>query len=216
MFIGHYGVGLSLKKTARPLSLGLLFLAVQFLDLLWPTLLLLDVEHVQIIADKSQPIPLVFTDYPYSHSLAMVLVWSALFFTVYWLFTKDVRNALILGFAVLSHWILDFIVHLPDLPLYPGNSPKVGLELWRSPIVTAIFEGLIFVIGIILYLKATKAKNKTGVIVFWVLIGLLAVSHIANLFSPPPPSVEAIAWAGQAMWLFVILGFWVDKNRIAR
>lgn len=216
MFIGHYGVGLSLKKTARPLSLGLLFLAAQFLDLLWPTLLLLDVEHVQIITDKSQPIPLVFTDYPYSHSLAMVLVWSVLFFIVYWLFTKDVRNALILGFAVLSHWILDFIVHLPDLPLYPGNSPKVGLELWRSPVATAIFEGLIFVIGIILYLKATKAKNKTGVIVFWVLIGLLAVSHIANLFSPPPPSVNAIAWAGQAMWLFVILGFWVDKNRIPK
>lgn len=216
MFIGHYGVGLSLKKTARPLSLGLLFLAAQFLDLLWPTLLLLDVEHVQIITDKSQPIPLVFTDYPYSHSLAMVLVWSVLFFIVYWLFTKDVRNALILGFAVLSHWILDFIVHLPDLPLYPGNSPKVGLELWRSPVATAIFEGLIFVIGIILYLKATKAKNKTGVIVFWVLIGLLAVSHIANLFSPPPPSVNAIAWAGQAMWLFVILGFWVDKNRIQK
>lgn len=216
MFIGHYGVGLSLKKTARPLSLGLLFLAVQFLDLLWPTLLLLDVEHVQIIADKSQPIPLVFTDYPYSHSLAMVLVWSASFFTVYWLFTKDIRNALILGFAVFSHWILDLIVHLPDLPLYPGDSPKVGLELWRWPLATALIEGVVFVVGIILYLKATKAKNKTGVIVFWVLIGLLAIFHIANLFSPPPPSVEAIAWAGQAMWLFVLLGFWVDRNRAAK
>jgi FtsH-binding integral membrane protein len=146
----------------------------------------------------------------------MVLVWSALFFMVYWLFTKDVRNALILGFAVLSHWILDLIVHLPDLPLYPGNSPKVGLELWRWPLATALIEGLIFVVGIFLYLKATRAKNKTGIIVFWILIGLLAVSHIANLFSPPPPSVNAIAWAGQAMWLFVILGFWADKNRISK
>jgi hypothetical protein len=216
MFIGHFGAGLSLKKAAPRISLGLLFLAVQFLDLLWPTFLLLDIEHVQISTDKNDPIPLLFTDYPYSHSLAMVTGWAALFFIVYWLFTKDVRNALILGLAVLSHWILDWIVHLPDLPLYPGNSLKDGLELWRSPIAAAIVEGLIFVIGIILYLKATRPKNKTGVIVFWILIALLVVSHIANLFSPPPPSVNAIAWAGQAMWLFVLLGFWADRNRVAK
>jgi hypothetical protein len=75
---------------------------------------------------------------------------------------------------------------------------------------------LLFVIGIILYLKATGPKNKTGVIVFWILIGLLSVSHIANLFSPPSPSINAIAWGGQAMRLFVLLGFWVDQNRSAK
>jgi membrane-bound metal-dependent hydrolase YbcI (DUF457 family) len=117
LFIGHYGVGLSFKKTAQPLSLGLLFLAVQFLDLLWPTFLLLHIEHVQISTGKNDPLPLLFTDYPYSHSLVMVLVWSAVFFLVYWLFTKDARNAFIPGLAVFSHWILDLIVHLPDLPL---------------------------------------------------------------------------------------------------
>ncbi|HTM94087.1 MAG TPA: hypothetical protein VL095_16820 [Flavisolibacter sp.] len=216
MFIGHFGAGLAFKKAARPLSLGLLFLAAQFLDLLWPTLLLLNIEHVQISTDKNDVIPLLFTDYPYSHSLAMVLVWSALFFVVYWLFKRDVRGALILGLAVFSHWILDLIVHLPDLPLYPGNSPMVGLELWRWLLATVIVEGFIFVIGIVLYLKTTSPKNKTGVIVFWILITLLVVSYIANLFSPPPPSVKAIAWAGQAMWLFVLLGFWVDRNRIAK
>jgi hypothetical protein len=208
--------GFLLKKQHGLFHWDFFFLAVQFLDLLWPTLLLLNVEHVQISTDRNDPIPLLFTDYPYSHSLAMVLVWSALFFIVYWLFSKDLRNGLILGLAVLSHWVLDLIVHLPDLPLYPGNSPKVGLELWRSPLATAIVEGFIFVIGIILYLRATSAKNKTGVVVFWLLITLLVVSHIANLFSPPPPSVNAIAWAGQAMWLFVILGFWIDKNRVAK
>lgn len=216
MFIGHFGVGLSFKKAARPLSLGLLFLAVQFLDLLWPVLLLLDIEHVQISTDKSDPIPLLFTDYPYSHSLAMVLVWSVLFAVVYWLVRKDFRNAFILGCAVFSHWLLDLIVHLPDLPLYPGGSTKVGLQLWTLLVATLILEGFIFVTGIALYLKANRAKNKTGTVVFWVLIGLLVISHIANLFSPPPPSVNAIAWAGQAMWLFVLLGFWVDKHRMAK
>jgi FtsH-binding integral membrane protein len=216
MFIGHYGAGLSFKKAAPPISLGLFFLAVQFLDLLWPTFLLLHIEHVQITSDKSQPIPLIFTDYPYSHSLLMALVWSALFFLLYWLARKNGRDALILGVAVFSHWVLDLIVHLPDLPLYPGGSVKFGLELWRYPVVTAILEGLIFFVGLFLYLKATKAKNRTGTVVLWVLVTLLVVSHIANLFSPPPPSVEAIAWAGQAMWLFVLLGFWADKNRMVR
>jgi FtsH-binding integral membrane protein len=216
MFIGHYGAGLSFKKAAPPISLGLFFLAVQFLDLLWPTFLLLHIEHVQITSDKSQPIPLIFTDYPYSHSLLMALVWSALFFLLYWLARKNGRDALILGVAVFSHWVLDLIVHLPDLPLYPGSSLKLGLELWRYPVVTAILEGLIFFVGLFLYVKATKAKNRTGTVVLWVLVTLLGVSHIANLFSPPPPSVEAIAWAGQAMWLFVLLGFWADKNRKAR
>jgi FtsH-binding integral membrane protein len=216
MFIGHYGAGLSFKKAAPPISLGLFFLAVQFLDLLWPTFLLLHIEHVQITSDKSQPIPLIFTDYPYSHSLLMALVWSALFFLLYWLARKNGRDALILGVAVFSHWVLDLIVHLPDLPLYPGSSLKLGLELWRYPVVTAILEGLIFFVGLFLYLKATKAKNRTGTVVLWVLVTLLVVSHIANLFSPPPPSVEAIALAGQAMWLFVLLGFWADKNRMVR
>lgn len=216
MFIGHYGVGLSFKKAAKPVSLGLFFLAVQFLDLLWPSFLLLDIEHVKISTDKSQPIPLVFTDYPYSHSLLMALVWSALFFLIYWLIKKNLGYATILGLAVLSHWFLDLLVHLPDLPLYPGDSPKFGLELWRLPVATAIIEGLIFFTGLYLYLKTTRPRNKTGSIVFWTLIALLIISHIANLFSPPPPSVNAIAWAGQAMWLFVILGFWADKNREAR
>lgn len=216
MFIGHYGAGLSLKKAAPPISLGLLFIAVQFLDLLWPIFLLLHIEHVEITTDKSQPIPLIFTDYPWSHSLVMALAWSALFFVLYWLARKDMLNALVLGVAVFSHWLLDLIVHLPDLPLYPGSSTKLGLQLWRYPIAANIVEGLVFFAGVFLYLNATKAKNRTGVVVFWVLIALLLISHLANLFAPPPPSVNAIAWAGQAMWLFVLLGFWADKNRTAR
>jgi membrane-bound metal-dependent hydrolase YbcI (DUF457 family) len=215
MFIGHYGAGLSLKKAAPKLSLGLLFLAVQFLDLLWPTLVLLDVEHVQINTDKSYPVPLIFTDYPYSHSLLMTLVWSALFAFVYWLFKRNLRNAVVLGFAVLSHWLLDLIVHLPDLPLYPGSSLKLGLGLWKFPVAEAVVEAAIFLVGVFLYLGVSIAKNKTGKIVFWVLIALLVISHIANLFSPPPSSVKAVAWGAEAMWLFVLLGFWCDRNRVS-
>ena len=213
MFIGHYGVGLGAKKAA-PISLGLLFIACQFLDLLWPTFLLLNIEHVSINPDTSSTVPLIFTDYPYSHSLFMAIVWSFLFGFVYWLFERNKQYAFILGLCVLSHWFLDLIVHLPDLPLYPSaNSTKVGLQLWNLPVVTAIVELSIFIVGLILYLQATRPKNRTGSIVFWILIILLFLAHVANLFSPPPTSVTAVAWGAQLMWIFVVLAFWADRNR---
>jgi FtsH-binding integral membrane protein len=216
MFIGHYGVGLGLKKTA-PVSLGLLFLACQFLDLLWPTFLLLNIEYVSINNNASTPVPLTFTDYPYSHSLVMAIVWSVLFGGVYWLIKRNKKYAFILGLCVLSHWVLDLIVHLPDLPLYPSaSSPKVGLQLWTKPIASTILESFIFIVGLILYLRSTKAKNKTGSIVFWILIVLLILAHMANLLSPPPTSVTALAWGAQFMWIFVILAFWADNNRTTR
>jgi hypothetical protein len=105
------------------------------------------------------------------------------------------------------------IVHIPDLPLYPGNSPKVGLGLWNSMVATQLAEGIIFLMGVIMYLRSTEAKNKTGVISFWTLIIFLLAIHIANISGPPPPSVKAIAWVGQAQWLIVLWGFWIDRNR---
>src|SRR3954465_10034160 len=145
MFIGHFGLGMGAKKAAPAISLGLFFIAVQFLDLLWPTLLLLDVEHVQINPDPSAPVPFIFNDYPYSHSLATTVVWSVAFGLIYWLIKKNVRNAMILSFCVLSHWVLDLIVHVPDLPLYPGGAEKFGLGLWRSQSVSLFLEAFIFI-----------------------------------------------------------------------
>jgi hypothetical protein len=214
MFLGHYGVGLGTKKAA-PVSLGLLFMAVQFLDLLWPAFLLSGVEHAAINTTPGTKMPLVFTDYPYSHSLLMAIVWSILFGGVYWMIKGNTKYAFILGLCVISHWLLDFIVHIPDLPLYPGaSSPKVGLGLWQSPLIEFLLEVVMFLIGLILYLRTTKAKNRTGSIVFWVLIILLVVSSLANYFSPPPSSISSVAWTAELMWLFVILGFWADRNRV--
>lgn len=216
MFIGHYGVGLGAKKAA-PVSLGLLFMAVQFLDLLWPTFLLLHIEHAAVNTTPGAKIPLLFTDYPYSHSLLMAIIWSVLFGGVYWAIKRNSKYAFILGLCVLSHWLLDLIVHVPDLPLYPGaSSPKVGLGLWNVPIAAFLVEIMIFFIGLILYLRTTKPKNKTGSLVLWILIVLLMLSYAANYFSPPPTSIQPVAWAAEFMWVFVIFGFWADKNRILR
>jgi hypothetical protein len=211
MFIGHFGLGFGMKKVAPALSLGLLFIAVQFVDLLWPTLLLLDIEHVAITPGRVTP--LNFIDYPITHSLIMVIGWGFLFGLVYWLFKKNVKNAVILGLLVVSHWVIDLIVHLPDLPLYPGNSPKVGFGLWNYFWITAIIEGIIYFVGAWYYAQATTAKNTSGKYGLWVLVILLALVHLSSGLGPPPPSVTALAWSAQLQWVFVLLAFWVDRNR---
>lgn len=216
MFIGHFGAGLAGKKAAPGPSLGTMFFAVQLLDLIWPIFILTGIEKVIISPGVTSSNPLEFIYYPYSHSLVMVLVWSLLFGVIYYLIKKNLNGAVILGLLVLSHWILDLLVHIPDLPLYPGSSVKAGLSLWNYPAVSIIIESLIFALGIYLYLNSTKSKNKKGTFLFWGLILFLGVIYVMNFFGPPPPSAEAIGYAGLLQWIFIPWGYWIDKNRILR
>lgn len=213
MFLGHFGIGFGAKKYAPAFSLGFLFIAAQFLDLLWPTLLLLDVEHVTIVPGITKAAPLDFTDYPISHSLLMVLAWSLLLGLVAWAMKKQIKYALIIAICVASHWFLDLLVHRPDLPLMAGNPIKLGFGIWNYPLLTALLEAVFFFGGIYLYTKATTAKDKFGNYGLWGLVAFFVVIQIANMAGPPPPSVTAIAWAGQLQWLFVIIAFFVDKHR---
>jgi len=200
------------KRFAPKASLGTLFIAVQWADLLWPVLLLFNVEHVDI--RKNNPhFPLAFVDYPVTHSLLMGLIWGLCFSLVYWLIRKDIKGAIALCICVLSHWALDLVVHEPDLPLYPGHSPLFGLGLWDHPLLTALAEGAIFTAGLILYLRSTHPKNSTGSWSLWVLVGLLVVNQVAGALSPMPSTAHAIGWAAQYQWIFVLLGYWVDSKR---
>ena len=160
MVIGHFGFGLGAKKYAPKLSLGLIFLAVQFADLLWPDLVLLNIEKVRIQPEDAK-FPLDFIYYPFSHSLLMSIFWAAVFGLIYWLIKKDRVSATVLGICVLSHWFLDLIVHKPDLPLYPGSSVLLGFGLWNWPWLTALAEGIIFFTGMIFYLQTTRARNSS-------------------------------------------------------
>jgi len=216
MFIGHFGIGFGSKKFAPALSLGVLFIAAQFLDLLWPTLLLLDLEHVTIAPGTTEFTPLDFIDYPISHSLVMVAGWGFLLGILAWLYMKELKYLYIIFLCVVSHWFLDLIVHRPDLPLVPGDSTRVGFGLWNYPVVTMIIECGIFLGGVYLYYRSTSTKNGFGTYGLIGLVVFLMLIQVANMVGPPPPSVTAIAWAGQLQWLFVILAFFIDKNRIAR
>ncbi|MCE1189306.1 MAG: hypothetical protein LWX56_09210 [Ignavibacteria bacterium] len=216
MFIGHFGVGLGAKKAAPKVSLGMLFLAAQFIDLVWPLLLQLGMERVEIQPHPGGLTPLNFIHYPFTHSLLMVLIWAGFLGVVYNSSKKDGKGALVVGLLVLSHWILDLFVHRPDLPLVPDVPLKVGLGLWDLPVLSITLEMLLFAAGVFLYVKSTSALDKKGSLGFWSLICCLVLIHAANLFGPPPASVTAIGWAGHLQWLFVAWAFWVDKHRQVR
>lgn len=219
MFIGHFGIGFGAKTAAPKVSLGTLFMAAQFIDLLWPTLLLLGIERVNILVDGAKHPPLDFVYYPFSHSLLAVIIWAVLFAVIYYTVHRSRVGAMVLGLAVISHWLLDLIVHYPDLPLYPAlpniaASPLLGFAIWSSPRVALVLELLIFAAGLWLYLRTTEAVDATGKWALWSLVALLLVINLGNAFGAPPPSVAAVAWAGQAQWLLVAWAYWVDRHRV--
>jgi len=216
MFIGHFAVSFGAKKATPSVSLGTLVLAAQFVDLLWPLFLLLGLENARIDPGNTAVTPLDFYNYPFTHSLAGALGWSCGLGLVYFALKRNVRNTVIVGLAVSSHWVLDFLTHRPDLPLWFSGGPYVGLGLWNSMIGTVVVEVGLYIVGIALYLRSTTAKDKIGSIGFWSLAGFLGLIYIGNLVGPPPPDISAIALAGNAMWLFVAWAYWVDKHRMAR
>ncbi|MEP2772449.1 MAG: hypothetical protein ABJH05_09885 [Fulvivirga sp.] len=210
MFIGHFAVGLAAKKSSHSISLALAFIAVQFLDLLWPIFALIGIESFEIAEGITKITPLDFTHYPYSHSLLMTVVWSVLFGGTYYAFKKNSRNALIYGGLVFSHWILDFLTHRPDLPLTPFGETKLGLGLWNYPAIEIALEVGFFLIAVLLYIKSTEVKRKVA---FWSLITFFLVIHVMNLLGPPPPSTSAVAWSANLMWLMVVWAWYIEKDK---
>jgi hypothetical protein len=143
-------------------------------------------------------------------------VWGVLLAGVYWRFRKDSGGALLLGLLVVSHWLLDLIVHRPDLPLLPAGSAYVGMGLWNSIPGTLLVEGLLFVGGFWMYQTKTAARNRAGSYGLWALIILLGLIQVGNMAGPPPASTADIAWGAQLQWLLVLLAFWVDRNRVIK
>jgi len=216
VFIGHFGVALAAKKAAPRTSLGTLVLAAQFVDLIWPIFLLLGIEQVAISPGATAVTPLDFFFYPFSHSLLADVGWAFLFAGIYKLVKHDAWGAVCLWFVVMSHWLLDALSHRPDLPLYPGSSTYVGLGLWNSRPWTFIVEGAIFALGVWIYARATRPRDRAGSRAFGFFAALLAILYLINFFGPPPPSARAVAWAGLGMWLLVFWAYWLDGHREMR
>lgn len=215
MFIGHNAVGFASKRAARRTSLGTLMAAAMFLDLVWPVMLLLGLEHVRLRPGGSRFLTLEFTDYPWTHSMLNAAGWAVLFGLVYFAFTRYIRGAAITALAVFSHWILDFVTHVPDLPLWPGGA-KVGLSLWRFPMATIVVESLLFIGGIAIYARTTRARDRVGSIGFTAFVVVLACIYAASIVSKPPSDLRAIGWVGLSSILFPIWAWWFDRHRDLR
>jgi hypothetical protein len=214
VFIGHYALGFGAKRLAPSVSLGALFLACQWADLLWPTLVMAGLESFTIRPGITAVTPLDFQHYPYSHSLLALLLWGTVLALIYRAVSgSPLRGAVVLGALVASHWLLDVIVHRPDLPLAPGTRLRLGLGLWNSIPATLAVEFGLYAVGVWLYSKATAARDRTGSVAFRALVTFLAVVQVANVLGPPPRSVGAVTASAQAMWLLVAWGYWVDRHR---
>lgn len=218
MLVGHYGVGLAAKRFAPQTSVGTLVLAALFADLLGWALVVTGIEHFAIKPGITVTNPLDLYDYPISHSLATDAVWGALLAAGYYLVRKYWRGSMLIFAAALSHWFLDFVAHRADLPLAPGIHKYYGLGLYNSRVGMIGVEGLIWLSGIVIYLRATRSKRRLGTYVFWIGAALLTWIWLVSLRGLPPPGTIVQAGVSSLVFMFVTIAwaYWVDHLRGSR
>jgi hypothetical protein len=216
MFVGHTAIALAAKNRAPAISLGWLLAAAFALDLLWPIFLLIGIERVSIVPGATAFNPLVFDSYPWSHSLLMACVWGLCAVGIARWRGVAMSVAWLIGAVVVSHWILDYASHAPDLPLWPSASPRVGLGLWDSVTASLLVEGALFLSGIVIYVRTTRARDRIGSLGFWAFIVVSTAMWASVPWSPPPPSARALAWFGLGAYLLVLWAGWADRHRELR
>jgi len=213
MFLGHYGVAFAARRVAPRTSLGTTVFAAQFLDEIWPILLLAGVERVRIVPGLMAASPMDFVSYPISHSLLTAALWALLIGAVYAAVRRYGRGAWVAGLAVLSHWLLDAPMHRPDLPLWPGSHTLVGLGLWNSVPVTMLLELGLFTLGLAWYARGTRPRDRVGRWGLWAMVAVLIGIFLSGLQGAPPPNERAVAVMALGLWLFVPWAAWVDRHR---
>lgn len=215
MFIGHVALALAAKKVTPRVSLAMLVIAAQWADIVWPVLVGAGIEQVRIDPGNTAFTPLDFVSYPYSHSLVLLIVWGMGMGAIYRGIAGGRRTFVVLAALVVSHWVLDYVTHRADMPLYPGG-PKLGIGLWNSIPVTMVVEGVMFAAGMAIYLRSTRARDTIGRWAIFALAAVLLMIYVANALAPPPPSVDAI-------WIAALVGagvlslwaWWADRHRDA-
>lgn len=213
MFIGHLALGFAAKRVTPRVSLAMLLLAAQWADTVWPVFVASGIEQVRIAPGNTAFTPLEFVSYPYSHSLVALVAWGIAVGVAYRAIAGGRRTVWVLSALVVSHWLLDYITHAPDMPLYP-DGPKYGLGLWQSVPLTILVETLMYAGGLWIYMRATKARDGIGRWGFVAFAVFLMLAYIGSAAGGPPPSVDALWMAAiPAVALLTALAWWIDRHR---
>lgn len=212
MLLGHFAVGLLAKPLASRVPLPVLLLAPQVLDVLWPALVATGIERAHVVPGLLPASPLDLEHMPYSHSLVGAALWSVLFAAGYLALTRDRRGAVVTGLLVLSHWVLDVVAHRPDMPI-GLDGPRVGLGLWRSVPGTLLVEGLLFAAGVLAYTRATRPKDRAGIVHWWLFVALLAAFFVASVVGPTPPNIEFVLALAAGSGLLLVWAAVIERHR---
>jgi len=212
MLVGHLAVGFLAKRSEPVLSLGTCLFAPLLSDLLLFVFVISGREHIAFGAGAGAAAYLRAIDIGYSHSLLMTAVWAALFGGGFYLWRRSARGSVILFAGVLSHWLLDVVSHVPDMPLAPGLNTHVGLGLWTSIPATLVLEGGLWIGALVLY---ARTRPRVGVI-FWLVLGagsvVLTLAWLQNIMGPPPPNPRTAPLASLIFFTLVVLwGFWLNR-----
>lgn len=216
MFVGHLAVALAAKRWEPNVNLGWLMAGVTALDLVWPIFILTGLEQVAIAPGATAFTPLVFVEYPWSHSLVMTFVWGLLLVTIARIGKVTSSAWTLLAALVLSHWILDVVAHAADMPVWPGNGPKVGFALWNSIPLTYAVEGALWIGGIAIYMKTLGRKGQRPGWLFWAFIVVSTVMWASGPYMAPPPDVKALGWFALIGWIVIPWTAFADRMRRQR
>jgi membrane-bound metal-dependent hydrolase YbcI (DUF457 family) len=219
MFAGHYAPAFAAKALKRPPSLGAAFVAVQLVDFAWAGFILTGVEHARLTPGFLALSDLDLYHMPWTHSLAAALAWSMLGALVYALLDRKSGwpAAVAIGALVFSHWVLDLLVHAPDLALYPGSPERFGLGLWDNPPLWALAELGLFALCFAIYMRATRANGAAGRFAPWLTAALMLGVLAFEKLGPAQDDIrQAAASALIAYAVFAGLGFWLDRVRSVR
>ena len=214
MFVGHLAVALGAKRAAARVPLGALVAASFGLDLLWPIFLLAGLETVRVDPGNTAFTPLAFEHYPWTHSLVMAIAWGAAAGLAASIWLRNRTAGVVIGATVVSHWILDFVTHRPDLPLWPGSA-VFGLSLWQSIPATLMLEGALYATAIELYRRRFRDRDRVGRWAFWSLVAFTTAIWLSGPWSPPPPDWRPVAVVALALWLFPLWAAWIERHRTA-
>lgn len=215
MLVGHYAVSLVAKRAEPKINLGTLVLAAMIPDFAWFVFMIFGLEQVKFRSGMGAGKYFDATNIALSHSLLMDVVWATLFAAAYFLRTRCPRGANIVFLVVLSHWLLDFVSHRPDMPVVPGVHRYFGLGLWNSIPATLIVEGGFWVLAVGIYSRATRPKNRAGVYAFWGWIVFLTLLWCSNIAGPPPQHPKTAPFASLIVFsLSVAWAYWVNRLRL--